>query len=152
MSKAHTLVLNPLQSFELSILNPLLFWTFCRVNRLSQMSSWHRFYCNYQQGKRIMQWVVKKKTCSSCFWIPSPQRTLAQLQLSTGTLAGKDKQVERKGEKAHSGLEWSSSGLTELQEHSMVTIWDQLSLQKAWAFTSVKGFPISLKKRSQSPN
>ena len=53
-----------------------LFWTLCRINRLSQMPLWHRFYWNCQQGKRVMRWVAKKKTwmrqVAICFAPGSP--------------------------------------------------------------------------------
>lgn len=61
-SEAKTMQVTQKQNFLKMWVKYRLFWTLCRINRLSQMPLWHRFYWNCQQGKRVMQWVAKKKT------------------------------------------------------------------------------------------
>ena len=75
-SEAKTMQVIQKQNFLKMWVKYRLFWTLCRINRLSQMPLWHRFYWNCQQGKRVMQWVAKKKTwmrqVAICFAPGSP--------------------------------------------------------------------------------
>lgn len=70
-----------------------LLWTLWRINRLSQMPLWHRFYWNCQQGKRVMQWVAKKRPG----WGKWPFALHLGPQSPETPGAGNDQPVEGKG-------------------------------------------------------
>ena len=112
------------------------------------MSFGHRFCWNCQQGKRWMQQIVRRRP----EWGKWPLTLYLGPKSPEAPGSGKGQQVEGKGKGLTSVLSDPTLGLYGFRSTFWWQARDWLFLWEVPGFTSGKGFPILLKKRSQLPH